>query len=69
MPPTVFRPAMVLLGINAGFGNVDCATLPLSALDLDAGIIDFPTPASPSKTASVELSVRFLIERRAQLSR
>jgi len=26
--------AMILLGINAGFGNSDCATLPLAAVDL-----------------------------------
>jgi integrase len=36
--------AMILLGINCGFGNHDCATLPLSALDLDAAWIDFPRP-------------------------
>jgi integrase len=36
--------AMILLGINAGFGNADCAHLPLSALDLDGGWIDFPRP-------------------------
>jgi hypothetical protein len=36
--------AMVLLGVNAGLGNADCGTLPLSALDLDKGIIDFPRP-------------------------
>jgi integrase len=36
--------AMILLGVNAGFGNHDCATLPLSALDLDAGWVDFPRP-------------------------
>src|SRR5262249_31485888 len=29
--------AMVLLGINAGFGNNDVAAIPLSALDLDSG--------------------------------
>ncbi len=28
--------AMVLLGINCGFGNADCEAMPLSALDLDA---------------------------------
>src|SRR5262249_2428272 len=26
--------AMVLLGLNAGFGNTDCSSLPLTALDL-----------------------------------
>jgi integrase len=36
--------AMVLLGLNAGFGNNDIATLPLSALDLDAGWVNFPRP-------------------------
>jgi integrase len=36
--------AMILLGINAGFGNADCGTLPLSAVDLERGIIDFPRP-------------------------
>lgn len=29
--------AMVLLGVNCGFGNADCGTLPLAALDLDGG--------------------------------
>jgi integrase len=36
--------AMVLLGINAGFGMADCGRLPLSALDLDGGWVDFPRP-------------------------
>jgi integrase len=36
--------AMVLLGINAGLGNADCGSLPISAVDLEAGIIDFPRP-------------------------
>ncbi len=36
--------AMVLLGINCGFGNADCGTLPLSALDLDGGWVDYPRP-------------------------
>jgi integrase len=36
--------AMILLGINCGFGNADCGTLPRSAMDLDRGIIDFPRP-------------------------
>lgn len=29
--------AMILLGINCGFGNGDCGTLPLSKLDLEKG--------------------------------
>jgi integrase len=36
--------AMILLGINCGFGNADCGHLRLSSLDLDKGIIDFPRP-------------------------
>ncbi|HEY7425640.1 MAG TPA: tyrosine-type recombinase/integrase [Gemmataceae bacterium] len=36
--------AMILLGINAGMGNADCANLPLAALDLDKGWLDFPRP-------------------------
>jgi integrase len=36
--------AMLLLGINCGFGNADVGHLPLSALDLDAGWVDYPRP-------------------------
>jgi integrase len=36
--------AMILLGINGGFGNADCGNLPLSAVNLEAGMIDFPRP-------------------------
>jgi integrase len=36
--------AMILLGINAGFGNGDCGNLPLTALDLENGILDYPRP-------------------------
>lgn len=36
--------AMILLGINGGFGNTDCAELPISAVDLKDGIIDYPRP-------------------------
>jgi integrase len=36
--------AMLLLGINCGFGNADGGQLPLSAVDLDAAVIDFPRP-------------------------
>jgi integrase len=36
--------AMLLLGINAGFGMADCASLPLSAVDLDNAVIDYPRP-------------------------
>jgi integrase len=36
--------AMVLLGINCGFGNADCGTLPQNALDLKRGWVDYPRP-------------------------
>jgi integrase len=36
--------AMILLGLNAGFGNTDLATLPLSAINLETGWVDFPRP-------------------------
>lgn len=36
--------AMVLLGINCGFGNSDCGQLPRQALDLDGGWADYPRP-------------------------
>jgi integrase len=36
--------AMILLGINCGFGNADCGHLRLSAVNLETGMIDFPRP-------------------------
>jgi integrase len=36
--------AMILLGVNCGFGNTDVASLPESALDLDGGWVTFPRP-------------------------
>lgn len=36
--------AMILLAINAGFGNADCGRLVLEAVNLDTGWIDFPRP-------------------------
>jgi integrase len=36
--------AMILLGINGGLGNADVGRLPLTAVDLDRGVIDFPRP-------------------------
>jgi integrase len=35
---------MILLGINCGLGNNDCALLPQSALDLKHGWLDYPRP-------------------------
>jgi integrase len=36
--------AMVLLGVNAGYGNADCGTLPRSALDLTGGWVNYFRP-------------------------
>jgi integrase len=36
--------AMILLGINCGFGNADCGRLPRSAVNLDTGWADYPRP-------------------------
>jgi len=36
--------AMILLGINCGYGNSDCGTLPLSAANLETGWIDYARP-------------------------
>lgn len=36
--------AMILLGVNCGFGNADCGRLPVSALDLEKGWVDYPRP-------------------------
>jgi integrase len=36
--------AMILLGINCGFGNADCGNLPQSAVNLETGWIDYPRP-------------------------
>ncbi len=36
--------AMILLGVNCGYGNADCGTLPLSAVDLDGGWVTYHRP-------------------------
>jgi integrase len=41
---TVNLKAMALLGINAGLGNTDLALLPICAIDLDSGWLDYPRP-------------------------
>jgi integrase len=35
---------MILLAVNCGFGNADCGTLPLSALDLAGGWVNYHRP-------------------------
>jgi integrase len=36
--------AMILLGVNCGFGNGDCASLSAEALDLERGWVDYARP-------------------------
>jgi integrase len=36
--------AMILLGINAGMGNGDCASLTFDRLDMSRGWLDYPRP-------------------------
>jgi integrase len=42
--PTTSMKAMILLGVNCGYGNADCGTLPLSALDLQRGWVNYHRP-------------------------
>ena len=44
LPASAAMKAMVLLGLNAGFGNTDCASLPRSAVNLDSAWLTFPRP-------------------------
>ncbi len=44
LPASAAMRAMVLLALNAGFGNTDIATLPRSAVNLDTGWIVYPRP-------------------------
>ena len=41
--------AMILLGLNCGFGNSDCGTLPLNDLDLDGGWHNYHRPKTGIK--------------------
>ena len=36
--------AMILLGLNGGLGNSDLANMPLQAVNLDTGWVDYPRP-------------------------
>ena len=36
--------AMILLGVNCGFGQKDCSTLPLKSVDLNNGWLNHPRP-------------------------
>ena len=40
--PAPSFPAMIYLGINAGFGCTDCATIPAKAVNLKTGWLTFP---------------------------
>ena len=61
--------AMILLGLNCGFGNSDCAKLPLDVVDLERGWIDWARPKTgiprrcPLWPETVE-ALKVVIERR-----
>lgn len=42
---------MILLGVNCGFGNSDCGTLPLKSLDLEGGWVNYHRPKTASLAA------------------
>lgn len=44
LPPSPQLRAMILLGLNCGYGPTDCAMLPITALNLDSGWINYPRP-------------------------
>jgi integrase len=59
--------AMILLGINCGFGNNDCGTLPIEAVDLESGWhryarpktgMDRRCPLWPETIAALEAALR-----------
>lgn len=65
-PASAVMRAMVLLGLNAGFGNTDCADLPQSAVNLESGWLEFPRPKTavqrriplwPETTAAIAQAV------------
>lgn len=61
--------AMILLAANCGFGQTDISSLPLEAIDLEGGWIDFPRPKTgigrrcPLWTETVE-AIRATIAKR-----
>ncbi len=63
---TVNMRAMILLGVQAGFGNADCAALEVSAVDLVKGWIDWPraktathrrVPLWPETVAAIKAAI------------
>jgi len=64
--------AMILLGINCGFGQTDIATVPQTAFDLKCGMVNYPRPKTaiirrcplwPSPDCSTSLSERIGVHR------
>ena len=47
--------AMILLGINCGLGNTDCMLLPMGALDLESGWLNYPRPKKSGVTRECPL--------------
>lgn len=46
--------AMVLLGVNCGYGATDCAALPRTAVDLRRNIIVFPRPKMEGRRGAID---------------
>ena len=44
MKPSTSLRAMIFLGVNCGFGNADCGTLPRQSLDLVGGWVNYHRP-------------------------
>jgi len=61
--------AMILLSLNCGFGNKDIGELPIAAVSMDTGSIDFPRPKTaierrcPLWTESIDALRKVLAER------
>ncbi len=54
--------AMIFLGINGGFGNKDCACLPINAIDFKKNVINFDRPKT-----GIERSVPLWLETKKAL--
>jgi integrase len=65
--------AMILLGINCGYGNTDCAQLPQTCLDLENGWANFGRPKTgvtrrnPLWPETIEALRRVLVHRKGPL--
>jgi hypothetical protein len=66
--------SMIFLGINAGYGNTDCAELDFAHMRLKEGIVDLPRPKTGVARRAVlwpetVKALRAVLERRAEMTR